>query len=200
MPLSTMTDAVQKKAKQMLALGLLLVCMACTIAPPSPPVQTQTFAHLPQLNWRAAPPEIRYAPGINRPEGATSDPVSIVQNWVRDRLPFGGRFQGNGGPDGISVTFTLMAAGITENRSKVPGLLVDYEQVSLQGILKVQTQIRLHNGTLLENMIEARAVLNREGAISLNELDAGRFLVIQRLSTDFDRRMEAYLRRQNIVF
>ena len=70
----------------------------------------------------------------------------------------------------------------------------------MKGVLTVKAEIYGQNGGLRETVIEARAVLNREGAISLNELDAGRFLVIQRLSTDFDRRMETYLRRQNIVF
>jgi len=179
---------------------IVLLGTACTIAPPAPPVQQQTFAHLPRLNWQAAPPDIIYAPGLERAGKSALNPGSVVEHWVRDRLPFGGKFDGAATAKGIRVKLTVMAAAISETRSTSPGVVFEKQQVSLQGILSVKVDILLPTGERRETVIEARAVLNREGAISLNELDAGRFLVIQRLSTDFDKRMESYLRRQNIVF
>ena len=200
MPAYSLICAVKKYAAVLVALVGLTLSAACTIAPPSPPVQKQTFAHMPKLNWQAPPPEIIYAPGLASLRESDQNPRAIIENWVRDRLSYGGRFEAETSADAIKVIFRVIEADISETRSKVPGVLFDTEKVTLNGVLKVKAEIFRQNGISRETVIEARAVLNREGAISLNELDAGRFLVIQRLSADFDRRMEAYLRRQNIVF
>lgn len=193
------SSCAKKQASLLMVFMVLTLSSACTIAPPAPPVQTQTFAHLPRLNWQAAPPKITYAPGLQRQANKLSNPVLIVANWVRDRLPYGGRFEA-GASKNVSVAFTVLEASMEETRGIVPGVLFDTEQVSLQGVLKVRVEISTANGVLHNNMIDVRAALQREGAISLNELDSGRFLVIQRLSSDFDREMEAYLRQQSIIF
>ena len=126
----SLTPAAKKRPVLGFSLVILVLCAACTIAPPSPPVQKQTFAHMPRLNWQAAPPAITYAPGLQNQNGSAYNPVSIVENWVQDRLPYGGRFEGGDGSESAKVTFTIMAAGITETRSQVRGILFDGEQVS----------------------------------------------------------------------
>ncbi len=185
---------------------------ACTITPPAPPVQSQTFAHLPSLNWQANYPKISYAQSlqsVTHPTGTPStgmnDPKMIMTHWVRDRVPFAKNHGQFSAATSTDVQFVVIKAQINEIRSHVPiapimpAWFFKRAQIQLTGVLQVKIVLTRADGRARENIIEVHAQLNRQGAISLNELDIGYFKVVQRLSTAVDTQLEIYLRREKII-